>query len=429
MLRPYAYNGDGVLVGDGTTTYAQDLAAPLSQVLSDGTATYVYGRERLTANAGGGQTWYVSDALGSVRQTLDDAGGVLGSMQYDPWGVPTAGTPQPFGFTGELHSAGQVYLRARWYAPGQGTFTSRDPFAGFPTQPASLHPYQYAAHNPTRYTDPSGAFFPLVIGGVVVLTAVEMAFLITAIGLSATIATIEICINQQQCAGLEQAIQTHVPWKGGTVTPPLDPGPPEQSGYAGPQLRYPSIEDYTVRSPLTGPEEACWVLPGPMLGAQPWPFTTGAPGEQVDAPLVWMARPGYSGPDQGYVNNKPDDLQPGKPYKTLQEAMANPDVRPLIGEGGITYAAKYIYVITGQGEIRIASHKTHHHPDLVDGNNVYGAGQIFLDNAGTITSIDDQSGHYFPRDGTIFGPAFFDYMHYLLTQAGIVVSKDVFDTY
>jgi hypothetical protein len=74
MLRSSTYNGDGVLVSDGTTTYAQDLAAPLRQVLSDGTATYVYGQEHLTAAAGSGQTWYVGDALGSLRQTRDDAG-------------------------------------------------------------------------------------------------------------------------------------------------------------------------------------------------------------------------------------------------------------------------------------------------------------------------------------------------------------------
>jgi RHS repeat-associated protein len=91
-----------------------------------------------------------------VRQTLDDAGGVLGNVQYDPWGVPTAGTPQPFGFTGEVHSAGQVYLRARWYAPGQGTFTSRDPFAGFAEMPYSLHAYQYGYSNPVFNTDPTG---------------------------------------------------------------------------------------------------------------------------------------------------------------------------------------------------------------------------------------------------------------------------------
>jgi len=149
----YTYNGDGVLVSDGTTTYAQDLAAPLSQVLTDGTANYVYGHDRLRALGG---PWYVGDVLGSVRQTLDDAGAVLGSVQYDPWGVPTTGTPQPFGFTGELHRAGQVYLRARWYAPGQGRFVSEDPFAGFAEMPYSLHAYQYGYSNPVRWTDPTG---------------------------------------------------------------------------------------------------------------------------------------------------------------------------------------------------------------------------------------------------------------------------------
>jgi len=99
MLRPYAYTGDGVLVSDGTTTYAQDLAAPLSQVLSDGTATYVYGHARLRALGG---PWYVGDALGSVRQTLDDAGGVLAITNYDPWGTPQSTLSAPFGFTGEV---------------------------------------------------------------------------------------------------------------------------------------------------------------------------------------------------------------------------------------------------------------------------------------------------------------------------------------
>jgi len=95
----YAYNGDGVLVSDGTTTYVQDLAAPLSQVLTDGTANYVYGHDRLRALGG---PWYVGDALGSVRQTLDDAGAVLATTNYDPWGTPQGTLSGPFGFTGEV---------------------------------------------------------------------------------------------------------------------------------------------------------------------------------------------------------------------------------------------------------------------------------------------------------------------------------------
>jgi len=95
-----------------------------------------------------------------VRQTLDDAGGVLATTNYDPWGTPQGTLSAPFGFTEELHSAGQVYLRARWYAPGQGRFVSEDPFAGFPEMPYSLHAYQYAYSNPVQWTDPSGEVIP-----------------------------------------------------------------------------------------------------------------------------------------------------------------------------------------------------------------------------------------------------------------------------
>ena len=75
---PYTYTGDGVLVNDGTTHYTQDLAAPLTQMLqtTQGSATtdYLYGMDRLAAQTGSAKTWYVGDALGSVRLTLDDAG-------------------------------------------------------------------------------------------------------------------------------------------------------------------------------------------------------------------------------------------------------------------------------------------------------------------------------------------------------------------
>jgi RHS repeat-associated protein len=122
------------------------------------TTTYRYGQERLAEVQGGSRTWSGTDALGSVRQTLTDTGTASAAIHYDPWGTPTEGTPPTFGFTGELHDAtsGLVHLRARWYLPAQGAFASRDPFAGFPTQPYSLHPYQYSYSNPVSNTDPSG---------------------------------------------------------------------------------------------------------------------------------------------------------------------------------------------------------------------------------------------------------------------------------
>ena len=80
-----------------------------------------------------------------------------GSYAYTPFGVVASGNmPVPFGFTGELQSQGLVYLRARWYDPSSEVFIIRDPFAGFPEQPYSLHPYQYGYSNPMLWTDPSG---------------------------------------------------------------------------------------------------------------------------------------------------------------------------------------------------------------------------------------------------------------------------------
>jgi len=54
---------------------------------------------------------------------------------YDPFGQPTGkpglATPTDYGFAGEPQDAatGLVQLRARWYSPVQGQFTSRDPGA------------------------------------------------------------------------------------------------------------------------------------------------------------------------------------------------------------------------------------------------------------------------------------------------------------
>ena len=151
-----AYNADGVLVQQGSTRYVQDLASPLSQILGDGTSTYVYSTERLYAQQGSTRTWYATDALGSVRQSLNDMGAATGSIFYDPWGQVQSGTVPTFGFTGELQQGANVYLRARWYNGQQGTFTSRDSFAGWPERPYSLQPYQYAYSAPTTWTDPRG---------------------------------------------------------------------------------------------------------------------------------------------------------------------------------------------------------------------------------------------------------------------------------
>jgi RHS repeat-associated protein len=164
----YFYDADGTLAAQTTSgstiSYTQDLAAPLSQVLqvTDGVTTtdYLYGVERLAAVQGGTRTWYGGDGLGSVRQTLSDAGTSLGSVNYDPWGTPESGTVPTFGFTGELQDTATelVNLRARWYSTGKGTFITKDPFEANDAVPQSLHAYTYAHNDPINFLDPSGEY-------------------------------------------------------------------------------------------------------------------------------------------------------------------------------------------------------------------------------------------------------------------------------
>ena len=125
----------------------------LAQILHDGITVYVYGYAWIRRSPG---TWHQHDGLGSVRAVLDASGAVQTTTSYDPWGIPQTALSDSFGFTGELHDGDLVHLRARWYHPSIGTFTARDPFEGFDTQPYSLHPYQYAYSVPTTWSDPSG---------------------------------------------------------------------------------------------------------------------------------------------------------------------------------------------------------------------------------------------------------------------------------
>jgi hypothetical protein len=49
-----------------------------------------------------------------------------------------------------------IYLRALYYFPAKGIFTSLDPFEGIPDSPMSLNGYSYVEGNPVNRRDPSG---------------------------------------------------------------------------------------------------------------------------------------------------------------------------------------------------------------------------------------------------------------------------------
>jgi RHS repeat-associated protein len=398
---------------------------------------YLYGLSRLASLNGSTRTWYVHDALGSVRRTVTDAGVPQGIITYDPWGSVESGTVPTFGFTGELHAsaAGLVNLRARWYSTARGRFTTVDPFAGAPEAPYSLHQYAYGYSDPIGKRDPSGknpaaCFAALLLGPEAApITGVCLAVALGATAVVGAYAT----YHAYQCAQrscLVEPVQNavnrfsrDVP-DSPTSTANTEPPPPYQP-LPGIEPQQPQRGAGIFAFAWAGPE-ACVTSGGFDLSPEQRALHLPFPLDPPQGPVVFAARPGYRGPRQGYVNNIPEDLRK-QSYQTLEQVLAAPKLETL-SDGSLI--GRYIYVITRDGELRLATRKDHHHPNLVDGKNVYGAGQIDIDENGHIVAVDDISGHYYPRDPSVpFGRDFFPYLKYILQQKGITLPDDIFYTF
>jgi RHS repeat-associated protein len=173
-----SYNGDGARLREVTngapTTYTLDpsasseqaLNAGLVQVLAQqdasGVTTYLYGVARIGEEQPTGWAYHLSDALGSVRQLVDDAAQVTLARGYMPYGEPlwsVGSGSSAYGYTGEdWNTTTQlVFLRARYMQPGLGMFLSHDPQEGDAEQPATMNGWNYAAGNPVNRVDPTGA--------------------------------------------------------------------------------------------------------------------------------------------------------------------------------------------------------------------------------------------------------------------------------
>jgi RHS repeat-associated protein len=163
MTYSYTYNGLGDRISqsvDGATeTYQLDLNAGLTQVLSDGTNTYLYGNGRISQDTGEVVNTFLSDALGSVR-TVVSGGEIILAHDYTPYGeeLASAGSgASAYGYAGEWTDAsGLQYLRARYYDPRMGRFVSKDSWDGFVSRPLSLNNWSYVENNPIKLVDPSG---------------------------------------------------------------------------------------------------------------------------------------------------------------------------------------------------------------------------------------------------------------------------------
>ena len=129
------------------------------------TRQYTYGLQRISENQLIGNVWtksfYGYDGFGSVRQLTNSEGAVTDTYEYDAWGNElnqTGTTPNSYFYRGEQYDSdlGLYYLRSRYYNPTTGRFTSRDPMAGQPKLPMTLHKYLYVGGNPVNNIDPRG---------------------------------------------------------------------------------------------------------------------------------------------------------------------------------------------------------------------------------------------------------------------------------
>jgi len=112
---------------------------------------------------------------------------VTDTYEYDAFGVTLSHTgtmPNNYMYRGEQYDPDLgLYYRARYYNSLTGRFLSRDPEAGKPADPKTLHKYLYAGGDPVNGRDPSGRdeidYIELVHWGLVVPAQIvcgEVAF-------------------------------------------------------------------------------------------------------------------------------------------------------------------------------------------------------------------------------------------------------------
>ncbi len=146
-----------------TESYTLDINNWLTQVLADGTNTYLYGTGRIAQYGASGGEYLLGDALGSVRQLADAVGAVTLVKTYQPFGSVSnsAGTANiSYGFTGEWTDlSGLIYLRSRYYSPIIGRFLTKDSWQGDYYKPRTLNWWNYVGSNPINFVDPSGKYY------------------------------------------------------------------------------------------------------------------------------------------------------------------------------------------------------------------------------------------------------------------------------
>jgi RHS repeat-associated protein len=161
--------------------------------------------QNVSLTASGSTYFYLSDALGSIRQLLDADQATQNSYDYQAFGSvfgsPTENVSQPYRFTGREWDveSGLYYYRMRDYSPSLGRLGSRDLAKG------DRNLYTYVRNDALFWVDPLGLY-----GEEVHRDLTE--YLARAAGLSP--------VDAGRCGALDQSIDTD------PSTRPADPANP-----------------------------------------------------------------------------------------------------------------------------------------------------------------------------------------------------------
>ena len=154
----YKYDANGIRTQKNDKQYIIDINNNVvAETDSTGTITdeILWGHNALARKTNGTWYYYIYNAHGDVVGLVNEAGSVVNTYEYTPWGEirnENETVDNPIKYAGEYYDdeLDMIYLRARYYDPATSRMLSEDPAK------QGLNWYVYCSNNPVNRIDPSG---------------------------------------------------------------------------------------------------------------------------------------------------------------------------------------------------------------------------------------------------------------------------------
>jgi len=189
----YKYDANGIRTQKNDKQYVVDINNNVvAETDNTGTITdeILWGHQPLARKVNGSWYYYIYNAHGDVVGLVNESGTVVNTYEYTPWGEirsESETVDNPIKYAGEYYDdeLDMIYLRARYYNPQIGRFTSLDIEEGEIASPLDMNRYVYCRNNPNKYTDPSGKSVTLTIGGITIAGAAIVKGIVYVAGAAA----------------------------------------------------------------------------------------------------------------------------------------------------------------------------------------------------------------------------------------------------